>query len=122
MKQLENRLYIRIDSFSYLFKDSCESDEEWKNGKNGLKDIACSGYKEATPFVLMIEPSKTVCRGDVALDVITSLNGFLKRIKDAVDAHELSSLVYAVVDEELDKMRKNDTSKKQDDVSNEEVV
>ena len=110
MEQLQKENYIRIDSFSYLFKDLCKREGvSWKKEKeqepDGLKDIACSGYKEATPFVLMIEPSKTDCREEVALGVIKSLNEFLKRIKDAVDSHELSGLVYGVVSEELDKMR-----------------
>ncbi len=124
MKQLENRIYleneiyIRIDSFSYLFKDSCESDEEWKNDKNGLKDIACSGYKDATPFVLMIEAGGDVYLENVASDVITSLNEFLKRIKDAVDSHELSGLVYDVVSEELDKMRDEKNKKNIDNKQN----
>lgn len=112
IEQLTRGNYIQIDSFSYLFKGYCDQDNPWKNDKNALKNIACSGYNDATPFVLMVEPSKTVCRGDVALGVIKSLNEFLERIKVAVDAHELSGLVYAVVDEELDKMRKNDIPKK----------
>lgn len=105
MEQLTRGNYIQIDSFSYLFKGYCDQDNPWKNDKNALKNIACSGYNDATPFVLMVEPRKTVCLRAVAAHVIKSLNNFLERIKDAVDRHELSGLVYSVVNEELDKMR-----------------
>ena len=122
MEQLQKGHYIQIDSFKYLFYDYCTDENPWKKEKeqepNGLKDIACEGCKDATPFVLMIEESGDVCLENVASDVITSLNGFLERIKVAVDSHELSGLVYGVVSEELDKMRDEKNKKNIDSKQN----
>ena len=110
MKQLEEKNYIRIDSFSYLFKEHCNDKYPWKNGKKGLKNIACDGHKDATPFVLIVEEvneinssgaKKTI--DEVAGDVITNLNVFFEKINKARE--KIECMANEVILDGLDKMK-----------------
>lgn len=86
MKQLEKENYIRIDSFSYLFKEHCDDKFPWKNGENGekgLKNIACDGHKDATPFVLIVEE---ILEKDDLTDKLKSLDEVNDEVIENLDA------------------------------------
>lgn len=108
IEQLSKGIKIDIDSFGYRFRDLCDKENPWKTEKGsdkvGLKNLACDSFRNATPFVLIVngdaghDPNALQTVKD---DVFSSLRQFLNDISDIVSRHELPSKVNGIMLAEL---------------------
>lgn len=99
---------IDIDSFGYRFRDFCDDDNPWKvekdSDKVGLKNLACDTFRNATPFVLIIndvDSQNPSALQTVKDEVFSSLRKFLDDISDVVSRHELPAKVNGIMLAEL---------------------